>query len=49
MGNYTCGIAREAAARMLRQFQMNDFGDANFLQALDHYIDNPSVTGFFIE
>ena len=47
-GNYTCGIARETAARMLRQFQMNDFGDANFLQALDHYIDNPSVTGFFI-
>ena len=26
---------------MLRHFQMNDFGD--------HYIESPSVTGFFIE
>ena len=49
VGNYTCGIARETAARMLRYFRMNDFGNTNFLQALDHYINNPSVTGFFIE
>jgi hypothetical protein len=28
---------------------MNNFGDSDFLSALDDYIDNPSVTGFFIE
>ncbi|KAF8537366.1 hypothetical protein BDD12DRAFT_847117 [Trichophaea hybrida] len=28
---------------------MNNFGDTDFLSALDDNIDNPSITGFFIE
>jgi hypothetical protein len=28
---------------------MDKFGDADFLIALNDYITNPSVTGFFIE
>ena len=49
VGKYACGIAREAAARQLRCFGIDKFGDKNFLIALDDYIGNPSVTGFFIE
>ena len=49
VGNYTCGISRETAARMLRHFRMNGFGGIDYLQVLDHYIDNPSATSFFIE
>ena len=48
-GNYTCGIARETAVRLLRFHGMNKFADADFLSSLDEYINNPSVTGFFIE
>lgn len=49
IGHYVYGIAREAAARELRKFRMDRFGDTDFLHSLDHYIHNPSVTGFFIE
>lgn len=48
-GKYACGIAREAAARQLRRYKMDKFGDTDFLTALNDYIGNPSVTGFFIE
>ena len=48
-GNYTCGIARETAVRLLRFHGMNRFADTDFLSSLDEYITNPSVTGFFIE
>ena len=49
VGKYAYGIAREAAGRQLRKFGMTKFGDILFWLALDDYIDNPSVTGFFIE
>ena len=49
VGKHACGIARDAAARQLRLFRMGNFGDTDFLKALNDYIDNPSVTGFFIE
>jgi hypothetical protein len=49
VGRYACGIAREAAARQLRRYKVDKFGDTDFLMALNAYIDNPSVTGFFIE
>jgi hypothetical protein len=49
IGKYVCGIAREAAARQLRRYKVDKFGDIDFLTALNDYIDNPSVTGFFIE
>jgi hypothetical protein len=49
VGKYSCGIAREAAARQLRQYKADEFGDIDFLMALNGYTDNPSVTGFFIE
>ena len=45
IGKYACGIAREAAARQLRRYNVDKFGDTDFLAALDDYIDNPSVTG----
>jgi hypothetical protein len=49
VGGYACGIAREAAARQLRRYKMDKFGDIDFLTALNDYINNPSVTSFFIE
>jgi hypothetical protein len=49
IGKYTCGIAREAAARQLRRCGMEKFGQTDFLTALNDYIDNPSAIGFFIE
>ena len=49
VGEYACGIAREAAARQLRRYKMDKFGDTDFLAALNDYISNPSITGFFIE
>jgi hypothetical protein len=44
-----CGIARIAAARQLRDYGVSRFGDAGCLSALNHYINNPSVIGFFLE
>ena len=49
IGEYACGIAREAASRQLRVYKMDKFGDTDFLISLNDYITNPSVTGFFIE
>jgi hypothetical protein len=50
IGTYACGIAREAAARQLRLYQMDKFGDTDFSIALNSYISsNSSITGFFIE
>jgi hypothetical protein len=49
VGRYACGIAREAAARQLRRYKVDKFGDTGFLMALNVYIDNPSVTSFFME
>ena len=49
VGNYACGIARDAVVKQLRKYGMNKFGDKDFLKALDEFIDNASVTGFFIE
>jgi hypothetical protein len=49
VGEYTCGIAREAAAKQLRRYKADKFGDIGFLMALNNYISNSSVTGFFIE
>jgi hypothetical protein len=49
IGKYACGIAREAAARQLRRYGIEKFGQTDFLTALNQYVDNPSVIGFFIE
>jgi hypothetical protein len=49
IGEYTCGIAREAAAKQLRRYKADKFSDTGFLMALNNYISNSSVTGFFIE
>jgi hypothetical protein len=48
VGNYTCGIARNAVAVALRT-KLVHFADTDFLTSLPNYIDNPSVTGFMIE
>jgi hypothetical protein len=48
-GTYACGIARIAAARQLRYYGVSRFGDGGYLSALNQYINNPSVTGFFLE
>ncbi|PWW76378.1 hypothetical protein C7212DRAFT_343574 [Tuber magnatum] len=49
VGAYACGIARDAVVKQLHEYGKNKFGDADFLKALDEYIDNEAVTGFFIE
>jgi hypothetical protein len=49
IGKYACGVARIAAARQLRYYGVSRFGDARCLSALNHYISNPSVTGFILE
>ena len=49
IGKYACGVARIAAARQLRYYGVSRFGDAGCLSALNHYISNPSVTGFILE
>ncbi|KAG0127522.1 hypothetical protein HOY82DRAFT_625038 [Tuber indicum] len=49
VGAYACGIARDAAVKQLWKYGKNKFGDADFLKALDEYINNEAVTGFFIE
>jgi hypothetical protein len=46
---YTCGIARNAAAKQLMHFGMGKFDPSEILEDLERYIDNPSVTGFLIE
>ena len=48
-GKYACGVARIAAAKQLRYYGVSRFGDAGCLSALNHYISNPSVTGFILE
>ena len=49
VGNYTCGVAREAVANQLLEYGSNKFGVTELLTSLDAYIGNQSVTGFFIE
>ncbi|KAG0128866.1 hypothetical protein HOY82DRAFT_621391 [Tuber indicum] len=49
VGAYACGVARDAVVKKLRKYGKNKFGDADFLKALDEYINNEAVTGFFIE
>ena len=49
VGNYTCGVARDAVSSQLRLYGCNSFGVTEYLTSLDAYIHNPSVTGFFIE
>jgi hypothetical protein len=49
VGNYTCGMARNAVAHQLWKYGRNQFGVTECLQSLDKYISNPSVVGFFIE
>src|SRR5208282_4374503 len=48
-GDYACGVARKAAASMLRVYGMNRLGSKGLLTSLNAYIDNESVVGFFIE
>ena len=48
VGNYTCGLARNAVATELRVQGVN-FADIDFLSSLPDYIHNPSITGFMIE
>jgi hypothetical protein len=46
VGNYTCGVARDAVSSQLRFYGRNTFGVSEYLTSLDAYIP---VTGFFIE
>ncbi|OXV06005.1 hypothetical protein Egran_06227, partial [Elaphomyces granulatus] len=49
VGNYACGVARDAVSNQLRFDGCNTFGVSAYLTSLDAYIHNQSVTGFFIE
>jgi hypothetical protein len=49
VGNYTCGVVRDAVSYQLRHYGRNTFGVSEYLTSLDEYIHNQSVTGFFIE
>jgi hypothetical protein len=49
VGNYACGIARDAVAGRLREYNIKKFGDISFLASLGRFVDNASVVGFFIE
>ena len=48
MGNFSCGLARDAAAGMLLANNVV-FAGVDFLKSLPKHIDNPSVAGFMIE
>jgi hypothetical protein len=48
VGDYACGMAREAVASQLRLRGRSRFGNTA-LQSLNDYINNESVVGFFIE
>jgi hypothetical protein len=48
VGNYTCGVVRNAVAMELRANGWN-FADTDFLRSLPDYINNPCVAGFMIE
>jgi len=49
VGNYTCGLVRNAVAAELLANNVN-FADTDFLRSLPDYINNnPSVAGFMIE
>lgn len=47
VGNYTCGICRNAAALTLLENKMRF--DRELMQLLPNYVSNPCVTGFIIE
>jgi len=46
-GAYTCGVARNAVADQIFDIVIN-FADAHFLTSLDDFIDNISVTEFWL-
>src|SRR5579871_1744671 len=48
VANYTCGLARNAVAAVLREGGEN-FVDIKFLESIYNNINNPSVTRFIIE
>ena len=48
VGNYTCGLVRNAVAEELHANEWN-FADTDFLKSLPDYINNPCVAGFMIE
>jgi hypothetical protein len=48
VGCYSCGLARDAVSSMLLSSNVL-LADVDFLQSLDKYIDNASVTGFMVE
>jgi len=48
VGNFSCGLARDAATGMLLENNVV-FAGADFLTSLPKHIDNPSVAGFMIE
>ena len=48
VGNYTCGLARNAVAVELRANEW-DFADTDFLRSLPDYINDPCVTEFMIK
>jgi hypothetical protein len=49
VAKYACGIAREAAAKLLRERNVTAFASDISLKELVKFIRNPSITGFFIE
>ena len=48
VGNYTCGLSRNAVAASLLTNKVN-FANRDFLESLPDYISNPCVSGFIIE
>jgi hypothetical protein len=45
----TCGLAREAAARVLRKAAPGKFLSDDWVESLATYADNPSVIGFIVQ
>ena len=48
-GNYTCGLARDAAALVLRQAKPSKFLDNQWLRSFSLFKGNPSVLGSMVE
>jgi hypothetical protein len=47
--HYTCGLAREAGAVVIRKARPNQFLVDGWLNALDFFEKNPSVVGFIVK
>jgi len=48
-GECTCGIARQAAAKLVAQRKLGKFYESDWINTLEIYKDNPSALGFQVE